>query len=363
MHDLVHGLGHGLEKSNFMNKKKRASLQDVADQVGITKMTVSRFLRNPDQVSAIMQQKIAIVIERLGYIPNRAPEMLLNAKSYVIGVLIPSLTNLVFSEVIRGIESVTTPAGYQTMLAHYGYDINKEEKSIESLLSYNIDGLLLSESNHSDKTLRMIENAGIPTIEMMDITPFANQTTNQVDLNNPLQKIQRIGFDNIKASCAMIERMVAKGYKHIVYLGARLDIRTQLKFEGYQQAMLKNGLMPISIMSEDASSFSLGAQLLQQALKQYPQIDGIFCTNDDLAIGVIFECLRQKISIPDQIAVAGFHGHDVGQAMYPKLASVITPRKSIGITSATTLISRLHSKSSFDINIDLGFIISDGESI
>lgn len=121
-------------------KKKRPSLQDVADRVGVTKMTVSRFLRNPEQVSEALRVKIARELDSLNYIPNRAPDILSNATSHAIGVLLPSLTNQVFAQVIRGIESVTDKYGYQTMLAHYGYQAEKEEERLISLLSYNIDG-------------------------------------------------------------------------------------------------------------------------------------------------------------------------------------------------------------------------------
>lgn len=89
-------------------KKKRPTLQDIADRVGVTKMTVSRCLRDPAQVSEAIREKVEQAVEDLGYIPNRAPDILSNAKSNAIGVLVPSLTNQVFAEVIRGIESVTT---------------------------------------------------------------------------------------------------------------------------------------------------------------------------------------------------------------------------------------------------------------
>ena len=116
-------------------KKKRPVLQDVADLVGVTKMTVSRFLRNPEQVSEALRGKIAIALDELGYIPNRAPDILSNSTSRAIGVLLPSLTNQVFAEVLKGIESVTDAYGYQAMLAHYGYKPEMEEERLESMLS------------------------------------------------------------------------------------------------------------------------------------------------------------------------------------------------------------------------------------
>lgn len=330
-------------------KHKRPTLQDIANHLGITKMTVSRYLRNPNAVAKETGIKIAQAIEQFGYIPNRTPDMLSNAKSRAIGVLVPSLTNQVFADVIRGIEQITDQAGYQTMLAHYGYSEQKEEQRIESLLSYHIDGIILSENHHSPRTLKMLEVANIPVIEIMDSSEIGIQ--------------QAVGFDNFSAAMAMVETMISRGSKQIVYFGARMDKRSQLKMQGYIHAMQKNGLTPHSITTEEHSSFTLGAKQLQQALAQYPNIDGIFCTNDDLAIGALFECQRLGINVPKQIKIAGFHGHDVGQSLTPQLASVITPRLDIGRIAASELLDRLNGIPKNSSIINLGYKIHLGESV
>jgi LacI family gluconate utilization system Gnt-I transcriptional repressor len=334
---------------NIMSKKKRPTLQDVANIVGVTKMTVSRYLRDPAWVSSEIQAKIAVALDELGYIPNRAPDLLSHAKSHAIGILVPSLTNQVFSEVIRGIEKVTKEAGYQTMLAHYGYSAEIEEERISFLLSYHIDGLILSESHHTTRTLKMIKTAGIPVIEMMDAASPAIE--------------QAVGVDNFEAGYQMVSAMIDRGYKKIVYLGARLDARTRFRQQGYEKAMQEHGLVPKSMMTEAPSSFTLGAELLTRTLAEHPQTDGLFCTNDDLAVGAVFEAQRCGIKIPEQIAVAGFHGHNVGQSMVPKLATVITPREKIGQVTAEQLIARLNGQSIEQKVIDLGFKIQLGESI
>ncbi|TFH93270.1 gluconate operon transcriptional repressor GntR [Vibrio ouci] len=331
------------------NKKKRPTLQDIADRVGVTKMTVSRCLRDPSQVSESLKDKINQAVEDLGYIPNRAPDILSNAKSNAIGVLVPSLTNQVFAEVIRGIESVTTPAGYQTMIAHYGYSAELEEKSIASLLSYNVDAIILSENVHTEKARKMLQTASIPVIEIMDT--FSDKIE------------QAVGFDNAKASKAMTEALLAKGRNNIAYFAARMDERTRLKMEGYQQAMEAAGNRVVSLQTEDASSFTLGARLLGQLVEQHPDVNGIVCTNDDLAIGAVFECQRRGIQVPEQMAIAGFHGHDISQTMIPKLATVITPREEIGRIAAEQLIQRLRGETDWLETIDLGYKIEIGESI
>ncbi|WP_034917672.1 MULTISPECIES: gluconate operon transcriptional repressor GntR [Erwinia] len=330
-------------------KKKRPVLQDVADRVGITKMTVSRYLRNPDQVSAALRSRIAEALDALGYIPNRAPDILSNSTSRAIGVLLPSLTNQVFADVLRGIETVTDAAGYQTMLGHFGYSAEKEELQMRSLLGWNIDGLILTERTHTPGSLKMLETAGIPVLEMMDsVSPCLDMA---------------VGFDNVEAARQMTQAILKRGHHHTVYLGARLDERTLLKQQGYERAMREAGRTPHSVMIEDASSFSLGGQLLKEAQKRYPQTDSLFCTNDDLAVGAIFECQRQGLRVPQDMAIAGFHGHDITQVMTPPLATVITPREQMGRESATLLLARIRGEQVPDRPVDVGFAISEGGSI
>ncbi|WP_312046433.1 gluconate operon transcriptional repressor GntR [Erwinia sp.] len=330
-------------------KKKRPVLQDVADRVGITKMTVSRYLRNPDQVSVALQSRIAAALDELGYIPNRAPDILSNATSRAIGVLLPSLTNQVFADVLRGIEAVTDAAGYQTMLGHFGYSAEKEELQMRSLLGWNIDGLILTERSHTPASLRMIETAGIPVLEMMDcVSPC-------LDL--------AVGFDNVEAARQMTHAILRKGHRHTVYLGARLDERTLLKHQGYEQAMREANLIPHSIMMEEPSSFSMGGTLMRAAQQRYPETDSLFCTNDDLAVGAMFECQRQGLRVPQDIAIAGFHGHDITQVVTPELATVLTPREKMGQVSASLLLARIRGEQSGSQQIDVGFMISEGGSI
>ncbi|WP_418886733.1 gluconate operon transcriptional repressor GntR [Gilliamella apicola] len=330
-------------------KKRRAGLQEIADFIGISKMTVSRFLRDPNLVSKPLQLQISAAIDELGYIPNKAPDMLSNAKSNAIGVLLPSLTNQVFAEVLKGIELVTDKHRYQTMIAHTGYNPEKEEMRLRSLLAYNIDGLILTERTHTAATRKMIEISGVPVVEIMDsVSPCIDMA---------------VGFDNYEVTKNMVNRMIKKGHKNIAYISARQDDRSIIRQQGYEQAMRDAGLSPKTFATKESSSYSLGKQLLHQALKEYPQIDGVFSTNDDLALGVLFECQRLGIKVPEQLAIAGFHGHDVGQVVTPKLASILTPRIEIGQKSAEMLLKRINGEQIDQNVIDLPVKYLDGESI
>lgn len=330
-------------------RKRRPTLKDIAERVGVTKMTVSRYLRDPSTVAAATREKIALAVDEMGYVPSRAPDILSNSTSKAIGILIPSLSNQVFAALAQGIESVTRPAGYQTLIAHYGYSQEEEEKKVASLLSYHVDGLILTEGRHSPQTLKMIKAAGIPVVETMDIP------------QEPIDMV--VGLDHRAAANAMVEAMLVRGKSRILYVGARLDVRTRLRMEGYAQAMEAHGLEPRYVLTEKHSSFTQGRELLDEALVQYPDADGLFCTNDDVAVGALLRCQQRGIAVPAQIAIAGYNALDIGQSVSPALASVETPREVMGIRAAEMLLARLGGNEDAARFNDVGFTVLIGESI
>lgn len=332
-----------------MKKVKRTSLQDIANTIGITKMTVSRYLKDENLVAEPLRIKIKETIATLGYIPNRGPSILSKGKSQAIGVLFPSISNHVFDEVLRGIESVTEPAGYQIMIAHYAYSPELEEKRISSLLGYYVDGLILSESIHTSNTLRMIDTSGVPVTEIMDTcTP-------------PIQ--QAVGFDNLAAAKQMTLNMLEKGYKNIAYVGAKGDTRDLLRQQGYEEAVLSYQLTPLIFRSPEFTSIRLGSEILDDILSVVPKVDGVICTNDDVALGMLLSCKKKGIKVPTELGITGMHGHDMGQLYSPALASVITPRFLIGQVAAQQLLARIDGLEEIETYIDLGFTLNDGESI
>lgn len=333
----------------MMKKIRRTTLQDIANTVGITKMTVSRYLKNETLVAEPLRIKIKKAILTLGYIPNRGPNILSKGKSNAIGVLFPSISNHIFEEVLRGIESVMEPAGYQIMITHYSYSKELEEKRIASLLAFYVDALILSESCHTKNTLRMIESSGVPVIEIMDTK------------TQPIH--QAVGFDNSMAAKEITNLLINKGYKSIAYIGAKGDLRDLLRQKGYEEAINESGFKTCVFRSPQFSSIKLGTEILDDILAVRPRIEAAICTNDDVAVGILLGCKKRGLKVPQDIAITGMHGHDIGQLFSPMLTSVVTPRFKIGEVAATQILARLNGIENFEPFIDLGYKISQGESI
>ncbi|WP_181405088.1 substrate-binding domain-containing protein [Aestuariibacter sp. GS-14] len=331
-----------------MSNKKALTLQDIADELGITKMTVSRYFREPERVAKATRERIARIVETQGFIQNRAPSLMSKAMSKTLGVIIPSLSNQVFASLVEGIESITQPAGFDILLAHSGYDPKVEERKVAMLLSYRVDGLLLCETTHTPKTVNMIKQAGIPVVEAMELP------------DKPLD--MAVGMDHMQASYHAVTNMIKRGRRHVIYLAARLDNRTRLRQKGYEQAMWDAGLTPSSVATPFHSSFTQGQALMRQALNNYNNIDGVFCTNDDLAIGAMQYCMEKGIRVPSDMAVVGFNALDIGQAMKPRLTSVVTPREAIGRKSAQLLIDAVCGSRVNQTKFDLGYSLTEGSS-
>lgn len=326
-------------------KNQRVTLQDIALLAGVTKMTVSRYLRTPEKVAAETAEKIAQVMKEVNFTDGDEAR---STQKPRIGVLIPSFNNQIFADLLAGIESITLEQGYQTLVVNYDYSRQREEEHIVQLLAYPIAGLILTDSEHTLRAEKYLTAAKIPVAQVMD-------------LEGPEGRIA-VGFDNFQAGYDMTEALLASGKRQVVYFGAMSDARDTKRFQGYCRAMEKQGLTPRQITPHRVSSVTVGSDMLAMARQLYPDLDGILCTNDDLAVGVLQECLRLGLRVPQDIALSGFHGLDIGKATTPGIASVITPRFDIGKVATEILLKRIKGVPCIE-RVDLHYRLSLGGTI
>lgn len=329
-------------------KAQRITLNDIAELAGVTKMTVSRYLRTPDKVKPETAERIASVIAEIGYEPDPDNPAMSSTVVPRIGVLIPSFHNQIFADLLAGIESVTAAHGYQTLVVNYDYDRQREEEQIAAVLAFNIKGLLLTESVHTLRAEKYLNAAKIPVAEVMGLS------------DNPGRI--NVGFDNFKAGLDMTNMLLASGKRHIVYFGSMSDVRDEQRYAGYCQAMEAAGLTVGRIAPNKVSSVSIGTGMMTLARQMYADMDGILCTNDDLAVGVLQECLASGIRVPQTLAIAGFHGLEIGQVVSPRLASVLTPRAEMGKVATEILIKKIKGLPTIE-KVDLHYRLSMGETI
>jgi LacI family gluconate utilization system Gnt-I transcriptional repressor len=329
------------------NKKKsarRMTLADVAEKAGVSAITVSRVVNNYAGVTPSMRDKVQSAIDELGYIPNRSASVLASSRSNVIGVLIPSLSNVVFNDVICGIYDVAEPAGYQILLADTHYSPLEEERSLRTLLSQSPEAMIITGGEQSELSCKMLAQSGVPIVQLME------------RLDKPLD--MNVGFSHEQAGREVVEALIERGYKKIAFIGARMDPRTRRRLDGYKAALGERQMLDpaLIVTSLKSSSVEMGGVLLKELMaKSGGELDAVFCCNDDLALGVLFECQRMHIDVPGQLGICGFNDIETAAFVQPSLSSVYVGRYNMGAKAMEMLLDDLRGNSPENRIHDTGF--------
>lgn len=331
------------------NQSGRVTLTEIASRVGTSAITVSRVLNAPHLVSEDLKKRIESVIAELGYLPNRAARSLASARSESVLVLIPSLSNTVFTDVLEGVRDVLHDNGYRTLIGDTRYSAEEEENLLRAYLEHSPDGILLTGFEQSPGTRQLLKNSRAPIVHMMELTK---------------SPAYAVGLSQFDAGKALTSHLLQRGYRRIGFLGAQLDSRVMERLAGFRAALQGAGVYDASreVLDPTPSSIEMGVALFDRLLEQAPDCDAIFCCNDDLAHGVLFECLRRKISVPQQIAVAGFNDLDASAWTCPTLTTIATPRYEIGHAAASMLLELMNGGTPSPDKIDLGFSLVVRES-
>jgi LacI family transcriptional regulator, gluconate utilization system Gnt-I transcriptional repressor len=331
-------------------KPDKIRLTEVAKLAGVSPITVSRFFRNPEALSVGKRVRVESAANELGYVPNLAARALASQRTEVIGVLIPSLTNNVFSDVLRGIYDALDGSRYSIQLANTRYSIFQEEKLLRLFLAQKPTGLIVTGINQTAESRSIMESVACPIVQIMEIGP------------SPIDMM--IGFSHYEAAKAGISHLLEQGYRRIGFLGARMDPRVQRRLEGYQAAMNDAALFDPRrvVTTATPSSVTLGTTLLTDLLAKAPDIEAVFCGNDDIALGALFECQRRHMSVPEQMAIVGFNDLEFMSSAVPTLTSVRTNRYEMGRDAAMMLIEAVEGRRPEQPVVDLGFSVMKRQS-
>ncbi len=328
----------------------RVTLAEVAALAGVATMTASRAIRQPDAVSELLRKRVEDAVAQLGYVPNGAARALASAQSNVIVVLVPSLSNAVFTAVLEGIQDALEADDYQILIGNTRYSDAEEEKLLGTYLQSHPDGILLSGLRHSERVQQMLATSQVPVVSMMDLAGTPDQLS--------------VGFSQLDAGYTMTRYLLDKGHTRIGFMGAQLDERTLKRAEGYRKAMHEAGRYDpqLETMVADPSNLALGAELLGRMLAKAPDLDAIFCCNDDLAHGAIYQSQRRGIAVPGQLAICGFNDLPASAWMNPTVTTIATPRYRVGFEAATLLRSVIRGEEPAATRVDLGFTVMARES-
>lgn len=328
----------------------KPTLVDVAAAANVSAITVSRALRNPDAVSAVLRERIEQSIDKIGYVPNTAAQALASAGTNVIGIIIPSMTNSVFADVIRGVYDAIEDTQFQVQFGNTNYSPLKEEELLKLFLGQRPAGLLVTGAHKSLDALKLLRANGCPVVQIMETT------------DDPIDML--VGFSHEDAAAEGTRHLIGKGYRKIGFLAAQMDTRTQQRVVGYERAMREAGLYDpkLVVTTTKPSRVSFGTPLCAELFSRVPDVDAVQTNNDDIALGALFELQRRRVTIPDEVGICGFNDLNFCQVSHPALTSIRTYRYEMGKKAVEMLISTISGKRPAEPVVDTGFLLVERES-
>ena len=330
---------------------RRVTLNDVARLAKVSPITVSRALRHPESVSEELRLRVQAVVKKLGYVPNLAASRLASSRTQLIGVIVPTLYNVIFADYLLALHEVLISEGFQIVVVNSRYSESEEEAAIKTLIGQRVEAIVVAGARHTPLARRILTQSRVPVIETFELAE------DPIGLN--------IGLSQQDAAAAATRHLIAGGRRRIAFFAGDLDARAAARLAGYRQAMSEAGLEGEIAITQivRGSSIALGSALLEKRVGEGPLPEAIFCIDDNLALGAMQECRKRRIVIPEEVAIVGFHDLEFAACLSPSLSSVATRRFETGRLAAQKLIEALNGgRPMASEQIDLGFELIARES-
>ncbi|MEW8972918.1 MAG: LacI family DNA-binding transcriptional regulator [Tissierellaceae bacterium] len=307
------------------------TIKEIAKLANVSSATVSKILNGKDQyISEATRQRVLEIVEREGYIPNAIAKSLKIKSTKTIGIVIPDVMNLFFSELARGIEDAAEKKGYSVILCNSDNKESKEEKYIQILQEKMVDGIILTASERS--VSKSLKRRNTPMILLdRDIS---------IDDN-----VGRIVVDNEDGAYNATNFLIDKGCKNIGFISSdNINKSSGERFKGYKKAILEKGIEyddeKIFLQNYTIETGYKGTMTLLEETK----IDGICCGNDLIAIGAIKALKEKDIDVPREVKVIGFDDIQVSQYMDPPLTTIKQPIYEMGEEAVKMLVAIIERK-------------------
>jgi LacI family gluconate utilization system Gnt-I transcriptional repressor len=331
-------------------------MADVARHAGVSMITVSRLLREPERVADATRLKIEKAIEEVGYVPNLVAGGLASTQTSIVAAVLPYFQQGSF-EMVRGLSDKFSRNSYCLLMGNSDGKSAEEDDIARVLLGYRPAGLVIQGASHTGVATNLLHKANIPVVEM-DSLP-----------KHPIDMC--VGYSNKHAAKTAVQYLIGLGRRRIGILvanpqdefrrarglGGYLD-RHALRLLGYQEALEEAGI-PYDPKLVMPANFSVadGRRAFVQMLEANAKFDALFCAHDIWAVGTIYECQRRGIKVPDQLAICGFGDLEFAAEIIPSITTIQLPRYEIGTVAAEMIITRLKGEIVEQPVVDLGFTL------
>lgn len=312
---------------------QRPRLSEVATFARVSTATVSRALSNPQVVRPETLARIKEAIAHLGYMPDGSARALAKGRARTVGAIVPTLDNAIFARAVQGFQKTLGASGYQLLIAAHEYNQAAEQELVRSLLERSIDALLLIGADHSAQTWETVRASGVQVLIAW----------------SQHERYPYVAFDNREIGRLAARHLISLGHRHLgVISGVRQhNDRARDRVLGFQEVLESESIsLPNAFIVEQPFGFEGGRSGLKELLQLRPSITAVFCGNDVLALGCLFEAQSLGLKIPDQLSIIGCDNLPISSQISPGLTTVLLPTYELGSRAAELLLHKLEDDES-----------------
>src|SRR6201997_655244 len=309
----------------------KAKLRDVASRAGVASSTISRYLNGSLQLPSPTRNRVQAAIAELNYRPNALARSLQAGRSYILGLILPDLSNPFFTSVADAAAAAAYREGYSILLCATGNDPNREAHYVNLLVAGQLDGLIYLGAHRRNAALETMRRTELPIIIVdEEIEGVAGG---------------RLFVDNRRGGYLATEHLLHLGHRNIAFIGGEVDLLTTVeRRRGYEDALLERGLAPQRkqmFLGEYTTAF--GARATRELLAEVGPT-GIFAASDVVAIGVLQAARQLGLIIPEDLSLVGFDDIPMAEMLAPPLTTIWQPAEDLGRTAVLLLVRHLRDR-------------------
>lgn len=313
-----------------MKETGAITMKDIAQALGVSVATVSRALKDSPRISLEQRNNIKKYAREHNFTPNILAESLRHSKvkpTRVIGVIVPQITHFYFSSILSGIEEEASAHGYNILVAQSNEQYDREMRICKTFNENKVCGIIVSQAKNTtryDHFQQLLDN-GIPLV-------FYDRICTGIDAS-------RVVVDDYMGAFNAVSYLIDKGCRNIAFYGSAMTLEiSKNRFNGYKDALLKNGISPNNNFIQFCDTREHAEAITPELLRREERPDAFFAINDETAIGILYTAKRMGFRVPDDISVCGFTNSPSTLSCDPQLTTVEQRGTVIGEEAASILI-------------------------
>ena len=318
------------------------NLTDVAEALGVSTATVSLALNGSDLVNLETRKRVTEMADKLGYIPNSIARGLARKKSGSLGLIIPDIENVYYSELVKHIDNFSKQAGYRLFIMISNNNPKEEEETVSVMIANQVEGVIIvpvNMPNQNTDYFKKLQSNNIPFVFSSSMYHGFNAPYVMCDLEEGMYQLT-------------VHLVKKNKHRNYLYLTGPEDVTSLIPREkGFLRALRETDNINFEIIRVNSVDYDSACEAIEAHLQGEQLADVIMCVNDTMAIGVINILARNGISVPGDVSVTGFDNSLFAEVSVVKLTSVLQDIESIAKHSTEILIKSINKEEAFETEI------------